>query len=153
MKSVDLRLAIYQPDIPQNLGSMIRLGACFGVHIDIIGPCGFPFSKTALRRTAMDYLNIAKITHHQSYEFFKSNIKDSRRLVLLTVQSAVNIWDFKFKPTDTIMVGRESAGVPEAIRREIKNQIKIPLVASARCLNVSNAASIAIAEARRQSGF
>ena len=77
MKSVDLRLAIYQPDIPQNLGSMIRLGACFGVHIDIIGPCGFPFSKTALRRTAMDYLSIANITHHQSYNFFKLHFSRS----------------------------------------------------------------------------
>ena len=92
MKSNDLSLAIFQPDIPQNLGAMIRLGACFGIGIDIIGPCGFPFSKAVLKRTAMDYLDLAEIKHHQSYDFFKSNLIDSSRIVLLTVQSSVSIW-------------------------------------------------------------
>lgn len=150
MKSIDLRLAVYQPDIPQNLGSMIRLAACFGVKMDIIGPCGFPFSKTVLKRTAMDYLDLTEIEHHSSFDFFRGNILPSRRVVLLTAQSSASIWDFNFQPNDTIIVGRESAGVPDIIRREIKNQIKIPLVPSARCLNVANAASIALAEATRQ---
>ena len=153
MKSIDLRLAVYQPDIPQNLGSMIRLAACFGVKMDIIGPCGFPFSKAVLKRTAMDYLDVAKIDHHSSYDFFRTNISSSSRLVLLTVQASVSIWDYKFKPNDTIVVGRESVGVPDLIRKEIKDQIRIPMVPSVRCLNVANAASIALAEATRQIGM
>ena len=150
MNSTQLSLAVYQPDIPQNLGSMIRLCACFGAYIEIIGPCGFPFSKNVLKRTAMDYLEAAKIKHHRSYNSFRASIPDSRRIVLLTVHSAVSIWDFKFKLNDTIMVGRESAGVPEQIRGEISDKIKIPLIPTVRCLNVSNAASIALAEAIRQ---
>ncbi|MED5532358.1 MAG: TrmH family RNA methyltransferase [Pseudomonadota bacterium] len=150
MKTIDLRLAVYQPDIPQNLGSMLRLTACFGIQMDIIGPCGFPFSKSVLKRTAMDYLDLTEIEHHSSYEFFRANLLCSRRLVLLTAQSSVSIWDFNFQTNDTIIVGRESAGVPDVIRKEIKDQIKIPMMPSARCLNVANAASIALAEASRQ---
>ena len=106
MKFLELRLAVYQPDIPQNLGSMIRLAACFGVKMDIIGPCGFPFAKVALKRTAMDYLDLAEIEHHSSYKFFRATIPPLRRLVLLTAQSSASIWDFNFQPNDTIIVGR-----------------------------------------------
>ena len=150
MKMTEFRLAVYQPDIPQNLGSMIRLAACFGVKMDIIGPCGFPFAKVALRRTAMDYLDLAEISHHSSYDHFRAGLPSSRRIILLTVRSSRSIWDFKFQPNDTIILGRESAGVPEEIRSGIRDQIRIPLVPSARCLNVVNAASIALAEASRQ---
>ena len=92
----DTRLAIYQPDIPQNLGAMIRLCACFGVEIDLIEPCGFPFSEKAIRRTSMDYIDLVDIVCHIDFDSFISKYKSKRRVVLLTVNSTKSIWDFKF---------------------------------------------------------
>ena len=150
MKSVQLRLAVYQPDIPQNVGAMIRLSSCFGIEIDIIGPCSFPFSKNVLKRTAMDYFELANIRHHTNYDDFSKYATNLGRVVLLSSKASISIWDFKFKPTDILMVGRESSGVPHSLSQEMNFKIKIPLVASARCLNVANAASIGVAEAVRQ---
>ena len=150
MKSVQLRLAVYQPDIPQNVGAMIRLSSCFGIEIDIIGPCSFPFSKKVLKRTAMDYFEMAKIRHHTNYDDFSKYANNLGRVVLLSSKASTSIWDFKFKPTDILMVGSESSGVPHFVSQEMNYKVKIPLVASARCLNVANAASIGVAEAVRQ---
>ena len=150
MESVQLRLAVYQPDIPQNLGAMIRLCSCLGLEINIIGPCGFPFSKNALKRTAMDYFEIAKIRDHTNYNAFCNYVTNLGRVVLLTSKASESIWDFQFKPTDILMVGSESFGVPNSVSQKINHKVKIPLVSPARCLNVANAASIGVAEAVRQ---
>ena len=95
MTKQDIRLAVYQPDIPQNLGAMIRLCACFGVEIDLIEPCGFPFSSKALRRTAMDYTNLVKIKNYNDFNSFKMNYENQRRIILLTVKSTTSIYNFK----------------------------------------------------------
>ena len=150
MLKQDLRLAIYEPDIPQNLGAMIRLCACFGVDIDLIEPCGFPFSLKALKRTAMDYIDLAKIDCHVDFDSFIDKYKYKRRLILLTVKSPETIWDFKFKSDDILMVGSESSGVSADVRNLLSFHIKVPILTTARCLNVTTAASIAISEAIRQ---
>ena len=150
MSQQDIRLAIYQPDIPQNLGAMIRLCACFGVEIDLIEPCGFPFSLKALRRTAMDYTNLVKIKNHNDFDSFKINYEDQRRVILLTVKSPNSIYDFKFKSDDILMVGSESSGVSTDVKKSLSFDVKIPILTPARCLNVTTAASIAISEAIRQ---
>lgn len=150
MSQQDIRLAIYQPDIPQNLGAMIRLCACFGVEIDLIEPCGFPFSLKALRRTAMDYTSLVKIKSYNDFDSFKINYEKQRRIILLTVKSPNSIYDFKFKSDDILMVGSESSGVSTDVRKSLSIDVKIPILTPARCLNVTSAASIAISEAIRQ---
>lgn len=144
-----LRLATYQPDIPQNLGAMIRLCACLGVPIDIIEPCGFPFSKKALRRTAMDYLDIAEIKQHDSFESFYS-YKKKKRIILLTTSGDIDLWDFTFMKSDILMVGRESSGVPPAVSNTVDYKVKVAMPAGGRSLNVVTCAAIAVAEGMRQ---
>ena len=146
----DIRLAIYEPDIPQNLGAMIRLCACFGVDIDLIEPCGFPFSLKALKRTAMDYIDLAKIDCHDDFDSFINKYKNKRRLILLTVKSQETIWDFKFKSNDILLVGSESKGVTNFVRDSVSFSVKIPILSRTRCLNVTTAASIGVSEAVRQ---
>ena len=146
----DIRLAIYEPDIPQNLGAMIRLCACFGVDIDLIEPCGFPFSLKALKRTAMDYIDLAKIDRHDDFDSFLNKYKHKRRFILLTVKSQKTIWDFKFKSNDILLVGSESKGVPNFVRDSVSFNVKIPILSHTRCLNVTSAASIGVSEALRQ---
>ena len=146
----EIRLAIYEPDIPQNLGAMIRLCACFGIDIDLIEPCGFPFSLKALKRTAMDYIDLAKIDCHEDFDSFKNKYKYKRRLILLTVKSQETIWDFKFKSNDILLVGSESKGVPSFVRDSVSFNVKIPILSHTRCLNVTTAASIGVSEAVRQ---
>ena len=146
----DIRLAIFEPDIPQNLGAMIRLCACFGVDIDLIEPCGFPFSLKALKRTAMDYIDLAKIDCHGDFDSFKNKYKHKRRIILLTVKSQETIWDFRFKSNDILLVGSESKGVPNFVRDSVSFNVKIPILSHTRCLNVTTAASIGVSEAVRQ---
>lgn len=144
-----MRLATYQPDIAPNLGSMIRLCACFGVSLDIIEPCGFPLSLKSLRRTAMDYADIADMTRHDSWETFQQN-RPTGRLVLLTTKADQHLWDFKFEPTDTLVMGRESAGVPEDVHNACDAHVKLPMFGAARSLNVAMTAGMAVSEALRQ---
>ena len=141
-------LAVFQPDIAQNLGAMLRLTACFGVNIDIIEPCGFPFSSKVLRRSAMDYMDFAKISHHSSYLDFKQ--KQSGRVILLTTKAKISIWDYSFKRNDTLLVGQESAGVPKFVADDSDCSLTIPLIENARSLNVVTAAAIALGELLRQ---
>ena len=129
---------------------MIRLCACFGIDIDLIEPCGFPFSLKALKRTAMDYIDLAKIDCHDDFDSFISKYKYKRRLILLTVKSQETIWDFKFKSNDILLVGSESKGVPNVVRDSVSFNVKIPIVSHTRCLNVTTAASIGLSEAVRQ---
>lgn len=143
-----LRIAAFQPDIAPNLGTMIRLAACFNVAIDVIEPCGFPFSVKALRRSAMDYADIADITRHDSWEAFQT--QRTGRLILLTTKAATPLWDFSFQEGDTIMTGRESAGVPGEVAHATDARLLIPMPGGGRSLNVAVSAGIALGEATRQ---
>jgi len=146
------RLAVYQPDIAQNLGNMIRTCACLGVPVDVIGPCGFPFSVKALRRAAMDYADIAQVVHHVDWDAFRAG-RPAGRVVLLTTAGAAPLWDHAFAPDDIVMVGRESAGVPPDVHAAADVRVCLPQPGGGRSLNVAVAAGIALAEAQRQALF
>lgn len=146
-----IRLAAYQPDIAQNLGSMIRLCACFGVPLDVIEPCGFPFSVKALRRSAMDYADIADIARHDDWDAFQ-NCHVERRIVLLSTRGTQSLWNFNFKGADTILVGRESAGVPKTVADQVNEIVVLPMPGGGRSMNVALSAGIALGEAMRQCG-
>ena len=144
-----LHLALYQPDIPQNVGAAIRLCACLGMSLDVIEPCSFPWKDSEFRRTALDYRELADLTKHSSWQSFCS-LTASRRKVLLTTKAAIPLYDFQFQPDDILLMGRESAGVPEAVHAEVDARILIPMQGRARSLNIVNAAAIACGEALRQ---
>jgi len=127
---------------------MIRLAACFDSPIDVIEPCGFPFSVKALRRSAMDYADIADITRHHSWAAYQAVHRN--RLILLTTRGATDLWDFRFQPGDTIMLGRESAGVPASVAKAADARLLIPMPGGGRSLNVAVSAGIALGEATRQ---
>ena len=128
---------------------MIRLSACFGVPLDIIEPCGFPLSIKTLRRSAMDYADIADLVRHDSWDSFQEQ-RAAGRLVLMTTKAEASIWDFSFRPDDTIMVGRESAGVPADVDQACDARVRIPMSGAARSLNVAMCAGMALSEALRQ---
>jgi tRNA (cytidine/uridine-2'-O-)-methyltransferase len=153
-----MRLALYQPDIPQNLGASIRLSAAFEVDLDIIEPCGFPLGDKAIRRAAMDYGQCAKVSHHSSWEAFldfrRDRLGPSNRLILFTTKGAEPLTDFAFRPDDILLMGRESAGVPDAVHEAVDARVFIPISRAARSINVVTAAAIGLAEALRQTdGF
>jgi tRNA (cytidine/uridine-2'-O-)-methyltransferase len=146
-------LALYQPDIPQNCGTLLRLAACLGVVVDIIEPCGFVLSDARLKRAGMDYLGQADMRRHSSWEAFRRVQGPSgRRLVLLTTKGETPYVDFAFRPDDVLMVGRESAGVPEGVAAAADARLVIPLKTGLRSLNVAVAASMVLGEALRQTG-
>ena len=148
-----MKIALYQPDIAQNLGAAMRLSACFGVSLEIIEPCGFPLTSKALRRTAMDYGQPESLIRHKSWdEFTQSESQKGSRLVLLTTKAAKPITDFKFSTDDTLLFGRESAGVPQEVHEAADARIYIPLAGNARSFNLVSSASIALFEALRQTG-
>lgn len=146
-----MRLALFQPDIPQNTGTIIRLTACFGIPLDIIEPCGFILSDAKLRRSGMDYLNLANIKRHVSWDAFIKERKQSR-LVLITTRAEDSLNQFVFDDNDTLILGRESSGVPQAVHNAIPEKVRIPMDKKARSLNVSVAAGIILWEALRQTG-
>lgn len=147
-----MRLAVFQPDIPQNLGGMIRICACFGHQIDVIEPCGFPFSVKALRRSAMDYGDLAEIRHHADWDSFLDTVENAR-IILLTTKSPQNLWKFNFEASDILLVGRESAGVPDFVHDRADAGISLPMPGGGRSMNVTVTAGIALAEASRQVGL
>lgn len=148
-----MRLALFQPDIPQNLGAAVRLGACLGVPVDVIEPCGFPLSDRAVRRAAMDYAAQAEVVRHASWtRFVEAPQRAQGRLVLFTTRGAEPFHRFQFRPDDVLLFGRESAGVPLEVHQTADVRLFIPLVAGARSLNVVNAAAMALGEALRQTG-
>jgi len=148
-----MRLALFQPDIPQNLGAALRLGACLHVGVEVIEPCGFPLSDAAIRRAAMDYAAIAEVRRHAGWAEFRALARrEGRRLVLLTTRSARPLHDFAFDAEDVLLLGRESAGVPDEVHAACDAAVVIPLAAGARSLNVVTAAAIALGEALRQTG-
>jgi tRNA (cytidine/uridine-2'-O-)-methyltransferase len=150
-----MRLALFQPDIPQNAGALIRLGACLGVEIEIIEPCGFILSDTRLRRAGMDYIELATVTRHASWNAW-CEVRADRpgRLILLTSKALHHYTDFAFEPDDTILLGRESAGVPAEVHDAADARLRIPLLPGLRSLNVAQAGAMALGEALRQTnGF
>lgn len=151
-----MRLALYQPDIAQNTGTILRLCACFGIPVDVIGPAGFDMSDRALKRAALDYLPHVELTRHAGYETFMEQraaaTTSPGRLVLLTTKAATPHCDFSFAPDDTLMLGRESAGVPDAVHDRVDARITIPMRPGLRSLNVAVAAAIVLGEALRQTG-
>ena len=147
----DLRLALYQPDIPQNAGTLLRLSACLDLGGDIIEPCGFVFDDRKLRRAGMDYLDQARYLRHSSWQAFLVRMQsEGRRLILLTTGGEHRHDRFPFGPGDTIMVGRESAGVPPEVAQAAQARIRIPMRAGSRSLNVALAAALVTGEALRQ---
>jgi tRNA (cytidine/uridine-2'-O-)-methyltransferase len=147
-----MRLALYQPDIPQNTGAIPRLAACFGLAVDVIEPCGFAFDDRRLRRAGMDYLDHVELNRHRSWEAYQAARKTGR-LVLLTTKGAVPHTDVRFEEADSLLLGRESAGVPEDVHAAADIRIRIPMRAGLRSLNVAMAAAIVAGEAMRQLGY
>jgi tRNA (cytidine/uridine-2'-O-)-methyltransferase len=145
-----MRIALYQPEIAGNVGAVLRLAACMGVAVDIIEPTGFTFSDARLKRAGMDYIEIATMTRHGSWgEFMATN---TARLILMTTKGEQSPYAFQFRHDDTLLFGQESAGVPADIAAHCDARLRIPIAASARSLNLSVSAGIAIAEALRQTG-
>lgn len=148
-----LRLALYQPDIPQNTGTIIRLCACFGIGLDIIEPAGFDASDRNLRRAGMDYVERAAVTRHVSWDSFEAWRRgEQRRLVLATVRGGKGHADFPFSGSDVLLFGRESAGVPDTVRAACDAQVRIAMMPGLRSLNVALSAAIMASEALRQTG-
>ena len=148
-----MRLALYEPDIPQNAGTILRLAACLGVAVDVIQPAGFDMTVRALRRAGLDYLAEVEIEQHQSFAAFDAT-RQARgsRLVLLTTRGALTYTDFAFALDDTLLLGRESAGVPESVHARADARVTVPMAAGARSLNVALAGAMIAGEALRQLG-
>jgi tRNA (cytidine/uridine-2'-O-)-methyltransferase len=144
-----MRIALYQPDIPQNTGTILRLGACFGVPIDIIEPTGFPWDDTKLKRAGMDYRDLAQVTRHVSWAAFQAYHAQAR-LVLLTTKAQQSPYDFVFETSDILLFGRESAGVPAEVHQRSDARLRVPMVAEARSLNLALTVSLVLGEALRQ---
>lgn len=144
-----MRLALYQPDIPQNTGTILRMAACFGVPVDIIGPVGFDMRDSTLRRAGLDYLGHVNLARHVSFTEFMAH-RPPGRLVLLTTAGTVSHTDFRFSPDDTLLLGRESAGVPASVHDVADARIAIPIRQGLRSLNIAVAGAIALAESLRQ---
>lgn len=148
-KRNSMRLALYEPDIPQNLGAFIRLAACLGTALDIIEPCGFPVDDRRIRRAAMDYVDLARIRRHASWVAFRRD-QGPGRLVLLTTTGATSLPQARFEPHDILLVGRESAGVPPDVHEAADLRVRVPMQKGARSLNVALAAAMVLSEALRQ---
>ncbi|SJZ89150.1 tRNA (cytidine/uridine-2'-O-)-methyltransferase [Enhydrobacter aerosaccus] len=144
-------LTLYEPDIPQNLGAFIRLSACLAVPLHIIEPCGFPLDDKRIRRASMDYYDLAHIVRHASWDSFRRD-RPAGRLVLLTTQAAQTFPDVVFRRDDILLLGRESAGVPQAVHDAADLRLRIPLQRGARSLNVALAATMVLSESLRQTG-
>ena len=145
-----MRLALFEPDIPQNTGALLRVAACFGVSIDLIEPFGFVPDDRRIKRAALDYAAQATICRHPSWAAFMARRDSGSRLVLLTTRGSVVLHRFAFAAGDTLLLGRESAGVPDFVHREAAARVVITLRPGARSLNVAQAGAIALFEALRQ---
>lgn len=148
-----MRFALYQPDIAQNTGTILRLGACLGISVDVIGPTGFDMSDRSLRRAGLDYLNHVDIVRHINFEAFDEVRRGAaRRLILLSSHAQTAHFDFRFAPSDVLLLGRESAGVPQNIHDLADARLRIPMRAGLRSLNIAVAAALVAGEALRQTG-
>ena len=143
------KIALFEPDIPQNTAAIIRTCACLGAKLEIIEPCGFLLSDKRFKRVVMDYMNIDEIKFYENSDlFFKS--KENQRIILMTTKVSESYINFKFKKNDTILFGKESAGVPERIHKLIKNRLKIPMKNNMRSLNIASSVAIILAESLKQ---
>lgn len=146
-----MRLALYQPDIPQNTGTLLRTAAAFGLAVDIIEPCGFILDDRRLRRAGMDYLDLVAMTRHASWNAFQRD-RGEGRLILLTTKGATLHTDFVFSQNDVLLLGRESAGAPPEVHAAADARVTIPMLPPARSLNIAVAAAMVLGEAMRQTG-
>ena len=144
-----MRLALFEPDIPQNAGALLRLGACLGIPVDIIEPCGFLFSDTQLKRSGMDYLDLAECVRHASWEKFLA-ARQAGRIVLLTSTASLAYTDFAFTADDTILLGRETSGAPRPVHDRADARLRIPMKSGLRSINVAQAGAMVLGEALRQ---
>ena len=143
------KIALFEPDIPQNTAAIIRTCACLGSKLEIIEPCGFLFSDKRFKRVVMDYMNEKDIKFYKSsVDFFKS--KQNQRIILMTTKASISYTKFKFDKNDTILFGRESAGVPHSVHKLIKDQLKIPMKNNKRSLNIASTVAIILAESLKQ---
>jgi tRNA (cytidine/uridine-2'-O-)-methyltransferase len=152
-----MRLVLFEPDIPQNTGALLRLAACWDLAVDVIFPCGFIFDDRRMKRAGMDYLADVDVTRHASWATYQAwrtaNPDAAGRLLLLSTKAAALYHTFAFRPDDSVMLGRESSGVPEAVHLAADHRLAIPLRPGMRSLNVAMAAAIVMGEALRQTGF
>ena len=147
--NVGPKIALFEPDIPQNTGAIIRTCACLGAKLEIIEPCGFLLSDKRFKRVVMDYMDLDKVKIYQSSDkFFEA--KKNHRVILMTTKGSISYLKFKFKKNDTILFGRESAGVPEKIHQSISDRLKIPMNENTRSLNIASSVAIVLAESLRQ---
>ena len=148
-----MRIALYEPDIPQNAGTILRMAACLGIEAHIIEPAGFPTTDRAFRRAGMDYLDQVALVRHATFDAFERwRALESARLILLTTHAGRPYLDFAFRPGDVLLFGRESTGVPDEIHRAADARLVIPMRAGLRSLNVAVAAAMVVGEALRQTG-
>ena len=146
------KIALYEPDIPQNTAAIIRTCACLGADLEIIEPCGFLFNDKRFKRVVMDYMDEKMIKFYESLdEFFK--FKKNQRVILMTTKSSKYYTSFRFKNNDTLLFGRESAGVPENIHNSIEHKLKIPMLNNKRSLNIASSVAIVLSENLRQTKF
>jgi len=146
-----MRIALFEPDIPQNTGNIFRLGACLGIEIDIIEPTGYVFDDKRFKRSSMDYINHIKYKRHLDWDnFYKWSENNNFRLVLLTTKSEKKYIDYKFQYNDILLFGRESAGVPKKVHDCVNEQLIIPMVKNLRSINVSSSVALVVGEACRQ---
>ena len=144
-----LKIALFEPDIPQNTAAIIRTCSCLGAKLEIIEPCGFLLSDKRFKRVVMDYMDEKDIRFYKSAkEFFK--LKESQRIILMTTKASISYTKFKFDKNDTILFGRESAGVPKQVHEMVKDRLKIPMKNDKRSLNIASSVSIVLAESLRQ---
>ena len=149
-----VQLALYQPDIPQNLGSAIRLCACLDTPLDVIEPCGFPWNDRKIRQSGMDYMDAITINRHSSWDRFFENYHGKQRIILMTTKSPHNFTEFTFQPDDILLAGRESSGVPDDIHACADGRVIVPLKPGLRSFNIINASAMILSEALRQTdGF
>ena len=146
------KIALFEPDIPQNTAAIIRTCACLGAKLEIIEPCGFLLSDKRFKRVVMDYMNEKEIKFYQSSDdFFKSKL--NQRIILMTTKASISYTKFKFNKNDTILFGRESAGVPDSVHELIKNRLKIPMKNNKRSLNLASSVAIILAESLKQTNL
>ena len=146
-----MRIALYQPDIPQNTGNIFRLGACMGVAVDIIEPTGFVFDDKKFKRSAMDYIDHLEYKRHDDWQHFYKWIKENKyRLILMTTKSEDSLYNFEFCSSDILLFGRESAGVPDNIHQIVDHRLTIPMKDGVRSINLSSSVALVLGESLRQ---
>ena len=147
-----IKVALYEPDIPQNTAAIVRLCACFGARLDIIEPCGFFLNDKRFKRIVMDYINICKIKSFKDFAEFKKD-KKKERIILMTTKTKRKYFNFKFNQNDTLLFGRESAGVPQLVHKSVDYKLTIPIQKVARSLNIASSVAITLAEALKQNNY